>query len=204
MPTFEGVQDPSALISYETLHKFMISKRSIREYKNKKVPKDVMEKVLNSMKYAPTGANVRTLCCTIISDDDKIKELSDAVIDFLIAVDDSYRESSKQAKALGLDRIFYKAPHVLIIHSENPGDATNSTIAIDYGMLSAQSLGLASCWIGLASMALKNDKHIREQITGIKGEVWGVMIIGYPSKSQIYYRLPPRPDIKTTGLDELG
>jgi nitroreductase len=204
MPTFEGVQDPSALISYETLHKFMISKRSIREYKNKKVSRDVMEKVLNSMKYAPTGANVRTLCCTIISDDDKIKELSDAVIDFLIAADDSYREGSKQAKALGLDRIFYKAPHVLIIHSENPGDSTNSTIALDYGMLSAQSLGLASCWIGLAYMALKNDKRIREEIAGIKGEIWGVIILGYPTKSQTYYRLPPRPDIKTTGLDELG
>ena len=202
--TFEGVQDPDTLISYEILHKFMISKRSIRGYKNRKVSRDIMEKVLNTMKYAPTGANVRTLQCTIISDDDKIKKLSEAVMDHLIVSSSSYSESSKKAKELGIDRIFYRAPHVLIIHSKNPGDAMNSTIALSYGMLSAQSLGLASCWIGLAHGALIKNKQIREQIAGINGFVWGVIILGYPHNSQRYYRLPSRPAIKTIGLQELN
>ena len=200
--TFEGVQDPSKLIPYEAMHKFLSSKRSIRGFKNKKIPRDVMEKVLNSMKYAPTGANVRTLRCTIISDDEKIKKLSEAVTDALIASNTpGYSEALKKVKEQGMDRIFYNAPHVMIIHSNNPGDRMNSTIGLTYAMVSAQSLGLGSCWIGLAHGVLTSNKEIREEIAGIRGNVLGVIIIGYPA--QKYYRVPPRPDIKTKGLDEL-
>ena len=200
--TFEGVQDPSKLIPYEAMHNFLSSKRSIRGFKNKKIPRNVMEKVLNSMKYAPTAANIRELRCTIISDDDKIKELSNAVMDAIIASNNAgYSENLKKAKELGIDSIFYKAPHVMIIHSDNPSDTMNSTIGLTYAMVSAQSLGLGSCWIGLAHGVLTSNKEIREEIAGIRGNVWGVIIIGYPT--QKYYRVPPRPDIKTKGLDDL-
>jgi len=89
----------------------------------------------------------------------------------------------------------------MIIHSLNPGDAMNSTIALTYGMLCAQTLGLGSCWIGLAHGVLGSNKEVREKVAGIHGNVWGVITLGYPT--QIYYRVPPRPDIKTKGLDEL-
>jgi nitroreductase len=200
--SFEEVQDPSALISYETIHKFMIAKRSIRGYKKKKVPKDLLKKVLETMKYAPTGGNIRTLRCTIISDDDKIKQISGEVMDAIIKTGNPiYSENFIKAKKYGIDTIFFNAPHVMIIHSNNPGDAMNSTIALTYGMLCAQSLGLGSCWIGLAHGVLSANKELREEIVGIRGTIWGVIIIGYPT--QIYYKVPPRPDIKTKGLDEL-
>jgi hypothetical protein len=68
-------------------------------------------------------------------------------------------------------------------------------------MLSAQTLGLGTCWIGLAHGVLTSNKEAREKIAGVHGTIWGVIIIGYPN--QTYYRVPPRPDIKTKGLDEL-
>ena len=200
--SFEETQDPSALISYETMHKFVSAKRSIRGYKKKKVPKDALKKLLETMKYAPTGGNIRTLRCTIISDDDKIKQISDEVMDAIIKSGNPiYSENFIKAKKRGIDTIFYNVPHVMIIHSTNPGDAMNSTIALTYGMLCAQSLGLASCWIGLAHGVLSANKQLREEIAGIRGTIWGVITIGYPT--QIYYKVPPRPDIKTNGLDEL-
>ncbi len=200
--TFEGVQNPSTLVSYETMHKFMSAKRSIRGFKKKKVPRDQIEKVLDSMKYAPTGANIRTLECTIISDDEKIKKLSELIMDAIIASSNPrYSENFIKARERGIDTIFYNVPHVLIIHSTNPNDSMNSTIALTYGMLSAQSLGLGTCWIGLAQGVLSSSKEIREKIAGIQGRVWGVIIIGYPT--QKFFRLPPRPPIKTQGLDEL-
>jgi len=200
--TFEEVQDPSTIISYEAMQKFMSAKRSIRGYKKKKVSKEVLQKVLRSMKYAPTGANIRTLRCTIISVDAQIKELSNRVMDSIIASSNPrYSENMRNARKSGLDTIFYSAPHVMIVHSNNPGDAMNSTIALTYGMLSAQTLGLASCWIGLAHGVLTSNKEIRESIARIRGKVWGVITLGYPT--QIYYQVPPRPDIKIKGLDEL-
>ncbi len=200
--TFKEAQDPSALIPYETMHKFMSAKRSIRGFKNKKIPRAVMEQVLESLKYAPTGANIRTLECTIISDKAIIKKLSDSVMDALITTNNPrYSEGVKKAREIGFDTIFYNAPHVMIIHSTNPNDSMNSTIALTYGMLSAQSLGLATCWIGLAHGVLAASKEVRENIAGINGKVWGVITIGYPA--QKFFRVPPRPPLKIKGLDEL-
>ena len=200
--TFEEVQDPSTLISYESMHKFMSAKRSIRGFKKKKVPKAILEKVLETMKYAPTGGNIRTLHCTIISDNDKIKKLSEVVIDAIIASNiPGYSENFIKAREQGIDTIFYNAPHVMIIHSRNPGDAMNSTIALTYGMLCAQTLGLGSCWIGLAHGVLSSSKELREKFVGKNWRVLGVIILGY--STQIYYQVPPRPNIKTQGLDEL-
>jgi len=208
MQTFGEVQDPSTLISYETLHKFMSSKRSMRGFKNKKIPRFVMEKVLSSIKYAPTGANIRTLRCTIISDDEKIKKLSEAIMDIIITSNTSdykeYRDQGfKHYRDQGIDRVFFEAPHVMIIHSNNPGDAMNATIGLTYGMLSAQSLGLGSCWIGLAHRVLTSNKEIQENFIGIQEKIWGIIILGYPDDERKYYRVPPRPDLKTKGLNEL-
>lgn len=205
---FEGDQDPYKLISYETMQKFLSSKRSIRGFKNKKIPKIVMEKVLNSIKCAPTGGNIRTLKCTIISDDIKIKKLSNVVMDFIIASSapefKTYREEGyKRYREQGIDRIFFNAPHIMIIHSDNPGDAMNAPIGLTYGMLSAQSLGLGSCWIGLAHGILASNKEIREIFVDIQDKIWGVIILGYPNDSLKSYRSPPRPDLKTKGLEEL-
>ncbi|MHA2184856.1 MAG: nitroreductase family protein [Promethearchaeota archaeon] len=199
--SFNEVQDPSTLISYDTMHKFLSAKRSIRGYKKKKVPKEIIQKILDSMKYAPTGANIRTLQCTIISDDVIIKKLSSAITDIIIAQNrPMYSQRLKMAKRYSIDGIFFNAPHVMIIHSNNPEDPMNSTIALTYGMLSAQTLGLGSCWIGLAQSVLSSNKEAREKIAGIHGRIWGVIVIGYPT--QIYYRVPPRPDIKTKGLED--
>jgi len=200
--TFDGVQDPSTLIPHENRFKFLSAKRSIRGFEKKKVPKKIILKILKSMKYAPTGGNIRTLQCTIISDDEKISKLSEVIMDAII---DSgipeYSEDFIESKKNKTDRIFFNAPHVMIMHSIEPGNAMNSTITLTYGMLYAQTLGLGSCWIGLAQGILNSSKEIREKIAGIDRNVWGVIIFGY--SIQTYYKVPPRPDIITKGLDEL-
>jgi len=124
--------------------------------------------------------------CTVISEETKIKKLSELIMDAIIASSNPrYSENFIRARELGIDTIFYNAPHVMIIHSTNPNDNMNATIALTYGMLSAQSMGLGTSWIGLAHGVLSSSKEIRENIAGIQGRVWGVIIIGYPA--QIFY-----------------
>ncbi|MHA1932405.1 MAG: nitroreductase family protein, partial [Promethearchaeota archaeon] len=78
-------EDPYSMISYDRLHNFMSSKRSIRQYKSKKIPKEILRKVINSMSYAATGGNARRLNCLIISEEEKIKHLSDSIIDKMLS-----------------------------------------------------------------------------------------------------------------------
>ena len=200
--TFDGIQDPSSLISYETMYQFMRAKRSIRQYKKDKVPNDILEKVLDSMRYAPTGSNIRGLKCLIISDDEQKKVLSDAILNHLIngsMMPESYGERLNNKKEKGLDPIFYGAPHIIIMHSSSAADLVNSTIAITYAQLSAQTLGLGTCWIGFAYGVLIANKEIRKNLAKIPGRVHGVMVIGYPAVK--YTRAAPRPRIRTKGLN---
>jgi len=194
---FEANQEPSELISYDEMHQFLRAKRSVRQYQSKKVQIDVIEKVIDSMRYAPTGANMRMLKCLILSDKEKIKELSDSIIEAIAKRDFDNRLSKIRDE--GIDPIFYRAPHVLILYSKNPWDNINSSIAITYGMLSAQSLGLGTCWIGFAQGVLLENSEIREKFTGIQTYVLGVMTLGYPAVR--YYRAPPRPPLDVREID---
>jgi nitroreductase len=201
---FIDEQDPYSMISYDRLHNFMSAKRSVRQYKSKKIPKEVLRKVINSMSYAATGGNIRRLKCLIISEEEKIKELSDSIIEKMLSdptTTEGYKKGLTLMRERGRDPVFYKAPHVMALYSDFNYDAMNATIAFTHGMLSAQSLGLGSCWIGMAHMFLNSDKEFKREKLGIEGRVWGVIIIGYPAVK--FYRIPPRPFIPTKGLEEL-
>ena len=188
---FEETQESRNFISYEAINKLFRAKRSVRQYKNEIVPEESIKKVINSMSFAPTGANMRTLKCLILSSKEKINQLTDSIIDVLESPDTRARFKSSRVK--GYDPIFYNAPHVLIIYSKNPWDTRNSTIAITYGMISAETLGLGSCWIGYAHGILAEYPNIRTKFTGIETYVLGVMTLGYPAVK--YFRAPPRPPV---------
>ena len=193
---FTGNQDPREMISYESLHPFLRVKRSTRRYQPNKLPKEILNKVINSMRYAPTGANMRFFKCLIITDDEKKNLLTDSIINALESRDT--RETFQDMRMKGLDPIFFNAPHILIFYSKNPWDTRNITIAMTYGMLAAQSLGLGSCWIGFAHGVLQDHPGIARKFTGIETYVLGVMTLGYPAVK--YIRGPPRPPIEIKEL----
>ena len=193
---FKESQDPRTIISYESLQPFLRVKRSVRQYQSNKLPNEIIHKVINSMRYAPTGANMRFFKCLIITDDEKKNLLTDSIINALESRDT--RETFQDMRVKGLDPIFFNAPHILIFYSKNPWDTRNITIAMTYGMLAAQSLGLGSCWIGFAHGVLQDHPGIARKFTGIETYVLGVMTLGYPAVK--YFRAPPRPPIEIKEL----
>ena len=89
---YEERQNPSELIPYNSLLQFLRTKRSVRKYKQDKLPKELIEKVLNTMRYAPTGTNRRTMSCHVISNEETIKALVDSIVE--------HRESEEEIKIL--------------------------------------------------------------------------------------------------------
>jgi nitroreductase/NAD-dependent dihydropyrimidine dehydrogenase PreA subunit len=181
-------------LSYDSIFKSLRFKRSIRQYKNHKVSREIIEKVIECIRYAPVGMNKRTLKCIIISDDMKRNELIDSIIDGLD--DKEEKEDYIKKRRKGIDPFFYDAPHILILHSNNKWDGMNATIGITYAMLGAETLGLGSCWIGGVQIFLNENKKIKKKILGIEDSVYSIMIFGYPAVN--YFRAPPRPRIETT------
>lgn len=76
---FEGLNKNNEIISFDEMYKFLQAHRSIRRYKKEKVSNELLEKVFNAMQYAPTGRNMRSEFFVLISDQEQLKSLSDAV-----------------------------------------------------------------------------------------------------------------------------
>jgi len=201
--SYKGVEKPETIASYDLIYKFLRANRSIRLYKKKKVPVDILRKVFEAMRHAPTAVNARTERFKIISDRDQIKKLNDAVIEELMKhkdLEENYGLLFKLLSRVYHSPIFFDAPHVIFVDSSDDSDneLLNIGIIITYGRLAAQALGLGTCWNGWTSVAMQFNSTIKE-IVNLKGKKVGVFILGYPAVK--YYRSPPRSPKIIDGLE---
>ncbi len=220
---FEEAQDPSQIISYEYLMRLFRGRRSIRQFKEKLILKEQIEKVLDAMRYAPSASNLQSWNYIILTNPQKIKIFGDEVIKLLYLAKKAIKFKfilkffvSGQAKQVltdprnairlekflekyesGEDVIFYNAPCVIVLHSPSYGGlaGNDAGIALTHGMFAAQSIGLGTCWIGFAQEALQRKKKLRKWL-GIPKDrkVNGVLVLGYPSVH--FHRAPPRKKLK--------
>ena len=78
--TYSGIDSPENYVESEKLLKFLRAKRSIRRYKDKKVQKELIEKVFEAMRYAPSDGNGRAWRYLIVSDSEKNQKLHDEIV----------------------------------------------------------------------------------------------------------------------------
>jgi nitroreductase/NAD-dependent dihydropyrimidine dehydrogenase PreA subunit len=201
--SFEGVEKPETIISYESILNFMKAHRSIRHYKKEKVPNKVLQKVLDAMQFAPTGANTRSENYLVLSDEEKMKALSDAVQKELLG-NAGWRAIYSEAFAIAEKKykipMYHDAPHVIFVFSglNVELEANSIGIIVTYGRLVAQALGLGTCWNGWTQVAIGFNPKLRE-LVGIRGDKVGVFTIGYPDVT--YYRTAPRIMKPVKGLE---
>lgn len=204
---------------------FIRQRRSHRHFKAKKIPRADLETLIDTCRYAPTGSNVQTVEMIIIQDQDRIKTLSDLTVDYfeefirqvekdverlkaegkkipgdleLIYSRAEYRKRLITARNAGLDPIFHRAPVVVIFHSpaltSTPKD--NCVIAAHTMALTARTMGLETCYIGLFEGAAMTSAPIRDNLNLPGGHnVYSVLIMGYPRLK--FRTLVDRQPIKT-------
>lgn len=83
--------------------------------------------------------------------------------------------------------IFYDAPVLVLIFSRPGADSPEfgCAMAAENMMLGARSLGIGSCWIGLASV-LGSDKELMKKVGAPEGHrLMSQVIFGYPVKKDI-------------------
>jgi len=200
--SFEGIKKPETIVKYDTILKSLQANRSIRRYKKERVPIDILKKVFKAMQYAPTSANIRSENFAILSNQEEIKILSDAVQEELLknpAWKDLCEEELMHLGKEYYSPIYYDAPHVIFVSSALIMELEYFNIAniITYGRLAAQSLGLGTCWNGWTQMAIENNPKLK-RLAHISGKKVGAFTIGYPDVT--YYRVPPRSQKRIKGL----
>ena len=189
---------------------FLSARRSVRNFKDKPVPDEMIQKILESVWYAPFGSHPEKVQITVINNRKKIEEslpyiskFMDGIVSMIenpIASFFAKRIAGKETfntvknhlypiSKLGNykleygDRISRGAPAVIIFHAEKGAEAhtNNSLIYSTYAMLAAHSLGLGATMIEIISAAINKVKEVRN-IFQIPEENEAVMsvIIGYP------------------------
>lgn len=220
---YPGIEDPTELISYDTLLKFLRARRSIRQFRPDPVPEEEVDAVLEAMRYAPSASNAQGWRYIILTDPEKKRILADKTVAMLRLLrkvmkikwllkpfvsgqikaqltDPSTAASLDELlarHASGDDPIFYDAPCVIILHTSSYGHmaGNDAGLAFMHGMLAAQARGLGTCWIGFAEELLFRNKKMRKWLGIPSGhKPWGVMILGYPSVK--YHRVPMRKPLK--------
>ena len=165
----------------------MLTRRSVRAYKDDPVPVEVLERVLEAGSYAPTGMNRQSPVMIAVTD----KAMRD-------------RLSRMNAQIMGVSSDpFYGAPAVVVVLADKcmPTHVYDGSLVMANLMLAAHDLGLASCWIHRAKEEFESDegKAILAEL-GIEGDYEGIghCILGYaagpepeakPRKENYIYRV---------------
>jgi len=139
--------------------KLLKTRRSIREFTDKKIEKDKLEKIVETARYAPTANNVQPWQFVVVTDEDKIKKLED------------YIDQGKEFPAC-IAVFTEDVKH----HLEDGSNATT------YIMLAAKELGLGTCWIGSYGKPYTSDVKKLLNVPE-KYKLVSMVTIGYPAEN---------------------
>lgn len=184
-------------IESELLASYLMSRRSVRVWADKAVPKEVFEKLIEVASYAPSGVNIHPVEWVIVNDPKKVKEFSDASIAFLTSLPDEHPGKSFADMILGGlgegDPICRNAPALMIAVTKgyNPSELVDAVIALSYVDVYAPSLGIGTCWVGYVMAMLSFNPELGK-ILGIPSDrkPQYAMLAGYPKYK--FRQLPPR------------
>lgn len=145
------------------------SRRSIRSFESQPVSREELEQIVKAAVWAPSGMNRQAWHFSVVANQEKIKELAEAI-----------------GNALGRDNYDMYRPAAIIITSnekENHLGEQDCACAMENMMLAAHSLGLGSVWINQGNMSCEDPK-VRRIFTELKvpetHKVYGIAAIGYP------------------------
>lgn len=159
--------------------KAMQERRSIRKFKPDIPPKELIDEIITTGTYAPTGMNKQSPIIIAVTNPEVRNQLS-----------------RLNAKIMGSKSDpFYGAPVVLIVLAEKDwgNHVYDGSLVMGNLMLAAHSLGIGSCWIHRAKEEFERPegKEFLRSL-GIEGEYDGIghCVLGYIDGS--YPKTPPR------------
>ena len=191
--------DKSLNISYDQMAQLIRSRRSVREFQDREVPRGELQKLIDAARYAPTGHNNQEVRWHVIAGREAVKKLGDLGADWMrwmIANNPAMEEMlagvlKRQAK--GFDEFLRSAPAVVMacVEGENAMAGGDCAIALAYFDLLANTAGLGCCWGGFFNAAASNFPPMMAAVDLPEGLVpRGSLMVGYPRYG--YPRIPYR------------
>jgi len=170
---------------------FLISRRSVREFKDRPIARETLEALLDVARRAPTASNSQKLHWIVVGDGAKVHALSAEAMNCL-------RTSGISPAMLaqwesGYDFILRGAPTVVAACA--PADygwgKQDCAIALTFLELAAEARGLGVCWAGYLTRVAGVYAPLRQALAVPEGYVvHGGLMLG--ERKYSYPRVPPR------------
>ena len=182
----------------------IFTRRSTRKMKSELPPKEMIEKIIEAGRYAPSGSNSQTTHLIVITQKDTLNKLAGIVQEAFAEMEigpDAYvsLRNSVNASKKG-DYVFHYGAPVLIVTANKKGYGNamaDSACALENVMIAANALDLGSCWINQLHWLDENDKvrsYMENLGLGQNETITGGLILGYGYDGQ-----PVRSELKRTG-----
>lgn len=156
------------------------NRRSVRSFAERSLPRETLEQIVAAGIFAPSANNQQPLHFTVITR----KELIDSIS---AGVKDSLRKSDFEwARGFGANdgfHVFYHAPAVILVSMSKTAmmPEVDAAAAIENMLIAAESLGVASCWIGLTTFHFRDTEHNLELGVPFSHRPFYAVALGYPN-----------------------
>ncbi len=185
--------DKTLIPSPEQADMLILSRRSIRMFRNEELSKKEITSLLKIAETAPTAGNRRVLRWIVIGEREKLNKAGSLVAEYF------KKEAEKHEKAMPQEAEFMKrlaaaheegkqvffrgAPQLIIAAS--PEDSAwkmeDGVAALTYLELAAHGHGIGMCWAGYFITAARNYKPLQDYLGITKDEyICGAQMTGYP------------------------
>lgn len=174
--------------NYEQVFSLYQRRRSIREFKDKPVEKELIDKIVEAAKTAPMGLPPSDVNLLILGNREKVNEFSKDfcehldgmkwfVSDWFLSLmrpfwgkpaDEMFKGFVKPmfkiftgGMKMGNNHVLYDAPLAIYFYGSPYTDPADPIITATYAMLVAESLGLGTCMIGSIHPLIQNGKKAK-------------------------------------------
>ncbi|MBP6993325.1 MAG: nitroreductase family protein [Spirochaetes bacterium] len=210
----EGLDAKQALpvkslkIDPEAYRGIVLSRRSVRQYKDRAVPRELIGRILDLARYSPTASNDQNVGFITVTDRALIGEIAGGIFGFAdrlaarletgpgrlfmkvtgLAKNRYIRrmDYAREMVAGGRDIILHNAPVMILVHGPAKGSfvCDNCSIAATNIINYAHALGLGTCYIGFMTLALRFSKKLGKKLKVPEGrKVYASLVMGYPAYS---------------------
>ncbi len=178
--------------------KYIYLRRAVRDYRPQEVPDDLIKELIKAGTYAPSAQNRQPWRFVVVKDRDTMARLSERAKKLSLDVirDSKDPEAERMSAALRMPgfNIFYNAPLLILIFSspDSISPERDCSLAAENMMLAGRSLGIGSCFIGMAFPLGSDDATLEELKVPAGHLLIAPLIFGYPVKD--IQAAPPRKE----------
>lgn len=179
----EEIEQPAGL-DPQTLLKALKTRRSIRQFANRRVATEIIAQILEAGRLTPTGGNTQDVSFLVLQEG--IGRCEKAAVQLFRRLLPVAKLVSPAAKRTAVDDHFFfkNAPVAIAVVSKN---RINGALAAANMALMAEACGLGVLYSGFFSMAANGSRTLRKLLGLKRGEkAVTTLVLGYSSVT--YYR----------------